>query len=268
MKNFIVLGIDTSGECCSVGLAKGDTILGEVSEKTPQAHSDKLIPFIDKLFKENNLKIQDVNGIAISIGPGCFTGLRVGVATAKALAQGLDIPIVGVPTLDMIAKNIVHSSSFIVHSNYLNDARRTTHDALICPIVDARKQQVYTAKYSLQADKSTSLQGKKSKDSRLKKLTKDSVITIDELLSTVDYQLQPKTSLGATVFLGNAIPVYGDKIKESLGDRAIFAPEELWYPRASNVALEGSRRLQKDKKGDNLFKLMPIYLREPDIRKK
>ena len=107
IKNKLVLGIDTSGEYCSVGLAKGDAILGEVSEKTPQAHSDKLIPFIDKLLKENNLKIQDVKGIAVSIGPGCFTGLRVGVATAKALAQGLEIPIVGVPTLDMIALNAI-----------------------------------------------------------------------------------------------------------------------------------------------------------------
>ena len=71
-----------------------------------------------------------------------------------------------------------------------------------------------------------------------------------------------------TIFIGNAISVYGEVIKERMGERAIFTPKEFWYPHPSNIALAGLEKLQKNKKGDNLFKLKPIYLREPDIRKK
>ena len=246
----IILGIDTSGEYCSVGLVQGEKILGEISICAPREHSVQLIPSIDKILKENNLRVQQIDGIAVSIGPGCFTGLRVGVATAKALAQGLNIPIVGVPTLDMIALNavdIVKGDSPHLH---------------ICPIVDARKQQVYTALYRY-----------KIQDLRfkIKKITKDLAVTIEELLTMHDQAekslpLQCRMNATATVFIGNAIQIYGDKIKDKLGKQAIFAPQELWYPRASNVALTGTEQLRRKKRGDKLFKLKPIYVREPDIR--
>jgi len=286
-KSLLILGIDTSGEYCSVGLVQGERVLGEISESAPQKHSDQLIPFIDKILKDSHLKIQDVDGIAVSLGPGSFTGLRVGVATAKALAQGLEIPIVGVRTLDMIALNAVeycsgrpwsveksskldHYSSGRVYSaidsraGYPPKAGRTT---TICPIVDARKQQIYTAVYKIKS------KSRRTEEPKLKKMTKDLVLTIDEffkLLMTYNSRLM-------TVFIGNAIPVYGDVIKEKLcgcppgvggGGQAIFATKELWYPRASNIALAGLEKLQQNKKGDNLFKLKPIYLREPDIRAK
>jgi tRNA threonylcarbamoyladenosine biosynthesis protein TsaB len=241
-RSFLVLGIDTSGEYCSVGLARGGKILGEVREKAPQAHSDKLIPFIDKILKGNNLKIRDVNAVAVSLGPGCFTGLRVGAATAKALAQALEIPIIGIPTLDVIALNAINH-------------RLPTTDCIICPITDARKEQIYTAEYRCRMPDA---------GCRMKKITEDSVITIEDLLKNPGSNIH---NPGSVIFLGNAIPVYGDIIKQKFGSKAMFAPEELWYPSASNVAIEGYKKLQKNKKGDNLFKLKPIYVREPDIRK-
>jgi len=247
MKNNIVLGIDTTGEYCSVGLINGENMIAEISEKTPQEHSLKLIPFIDKLLKDNSLKIQDINAIAVSIGPGSFTGLKVGVAIAKTLSQALGIPIVGIPTLDATALNVIDARC------QMQDAR----EGIICVITDARKSQVYTAIYKeLEQNKSTSQQVNK-----LKKLTKDSVMTVDELLSVVGCR-------SSVVFVGNGIKIYKDKIEAKLKDKVIFTEEKYWHPKAGNIALEGWKKLQNNKKGDNLFKLNPVYVRQPDIWKK
>lgn len=248
MKNSrtpLILGIDTSADRCSVGLAKGKSVLGDISLNAPREHSSLIIPSIDRLLKDNGLKVDDLEGIAVSQGPGCFTGLRVGVATAKTLAQALEIPIVGIPTLDAIALNAGISDQG-------SDARK----GMICVIVDARRQQVYTARYSAKA----------------KKLTKDLVLTIDELLNSflpMTHDSRPASPAGGrtTVFTGNAIPVYGEIIKERMGERAVFAPQEHWYPRASIVALAGMEKLSRKKNGDALFKFKPTYVREPDIRK-
>jgi len=250
-ESFFVLGIDTSGEYCGAGLVNNERVLGEISERAPQEHSSRLIPFIDKILKDNGIEIQDINGIAVSIGPGCFTGLRVGVATAKALAQTLNVPIVGVPTLDIIALNVIQRFSLIPFHNKPEDVKEFN----ICTVVDAKKQQIYTSLYRLKI-KGQSLQ--------LKKTRKGSAITVNELPVTFG---SGQMKYGYTIFVGNAIRTYGEKIRERFERKAILAPEEMWYPRAANIALEGYRRLLKNKKGENLFRLKPVYIREPDIRK-
>jgi len=250
-ESFFVLGIDTSGEYCGAGLVNNERVLGEISERAPQEHSSRLIPFIDKILKDNGIEIQDINGIAVSIGPGCFTGLRVGVATAKALAQTLNVPIVGVPTLDIIALNVIQRFSLIPFHNKPEDVKEFN----ICTVVDAKKQQIYTSQYRLK---------RKGQSLQLKKTRKDSAITVNELPVTFG---SGQMKYGYTIFVGNAIRTYGEKIRERFERKAILAPEEMWYPRAENIALEGYRRLLKNKKGENLFRLKPVYIREPDIRK-
>jgi len=273
-KCFVVLGIDTSGEYCSVGLADRGRLLDETSERTPREHSSKLVFFIDRILKKNKLKIRDINAVAVSIGPGSYTGLRVGVASAKALAQALDVPIVAVGTLDVIALNAVSSKKnekFPLTPLY---ERGDGGGFKICVITDARKQQVYTSLYSLQVYKFTSLQGNKlisgqvdkcisiqDRSSKLRKVMKDSVLSIEDLLNL----LTTSDVRRPTVFIGNAVRIYGDAIKEKLGGKAIFAPEELWRPKAGTIAFEGYRKLQKNRKGDDLFRLKPVYVREPDI---
>jgi len=254
MENKIILGIDTTGEKCSVGLAKNGEAFGGISESTPQEHSDKLIHFVDRLLKKKHLKIEDINAIAVSIGPGSFTGLRVGVATAKALAQLLEIPIIGIPTLDIIALNAVQSTEYRVQSK----------KKLICSIVDARKEQVYAAVYETAPERhNVKVSKRREENKELKKISEDLMLSINDLL-----KLRTLYSVPCTVFfVGNGLKLYGDIIKKKLGKKALFVPQEFWYPSAINIAIQGYKKLQKNEKGENLFELKPKYIREPDIMK-
>ncbi|HSR10897.1 MAG TPA: tRNA (adenosine(37)-N6)-threonylcarbamoyltransferase complex dimerization subunit type 1 TsaB, partial [Thermodesulfobacteriota bacterium] len=130
---MIVLALETAtlaGSVALVDAGDGETgrrIIGENTLSNPETHSARLMPGIDRLLKEASLTIRDIGGIAVSIGPGSFTGLRIGVATAKGLAYALGIPVAGVPTLDALA------------------ATRPFSPDPVCPVLDARKKEVYAA---------------------------------------------------------------------------------------------------------------------------
>lgn len=124
-----ILAVDTSTDRLSVALMKSGKIEGRFHRKTPMSHSRLLIPMIDRILKRSKLKLKNIDAFAISIGPGSFTGLRIGVTTVKALAYSLDRPIVAIPTLDVIAQN---AKSF---------------KGVICPVLDARKNKVYACIY-------------------------------------------------------------------------------------------------------------------------
>ena len=257
MKKFIVLGIDTTGLKCSAGIAKDGKSFGEISENTPQEHSERIVPIIEKLLKRKKLALKDINGIAISVGPGSYTGLRVGVASAKTLAQLLKIPIVSVSTLDAIALNTVQSTGYRVQGKI----GLFPH---ICVIMDARKQQVYSALYktTIQSTKYRVQSENKDNNWKIKKTSKDLLVSIDDML-----ELRTLYSAPRTVFIGNGLLLYGDTIKKAMGNKAIFADECFWYPNAGIIAAAGYKKLKKNIKGENLFKLNPKYIREPDIRK-
>ncbi|UCD54648.1 MAG: tRNA (adenosine(37)-N6)-threonylcarbamoyltransferase complex dimerization subunit type 1 TsaB [Candidatus Omnitrophota bacterium] len=124
-----ILAIDTSTEYLSLAIADNGRILARFHEKEDMKHSSLLVPTIDKLLKKCGLKLKDINAIALSIGPGSFTGLRIGVATCKGINLALGIPIVAVPTLDAIAYNFIAS------------------ERVLCPLIDAKKQKVYACFY-------------------------------------------------------------------------------------------------------------------------
>jgi len=127
---MIVLAIDTSGNVSSVAVVNENEVIGEFTVNHRKTHSQTLMPMIDHLLTSIDIDISNVDYIACSCGPGSFTGLRIGAATAKALAHGIDRPIVPVPTLDALAYNIFEEKKLIV------------------PIMDARRNQVYSAVYS------------------------------------------------------------------------------------------------------------------------
>ena len=124
-----ILAIDTTGQTASAALLENGVIVAEYSINYKMTHSQTILPMIDEICKKIELDLYTVNYIACSCGPGSFTGLRIGAATAKGLALGGNIDVVAVPTLDALAYNVFDT------------------DAVICPIMDARKQQVYTAFY-------------------------------------------------------------------------------------------------------------------------
>ena len=124
-----ILAIDTSTEYLSLAIMKDGRVIGRFHRRCAMRHSSTLIPMIDKLLKKVRLKIKEIGCFAFSIGPGSFTGLRIGVATVKGLAYALKKPVVTVPTLDVIARNVRH------------------FNGIICPVLDARKNKVYSCIY-------------------------------------------------------------------------------------------------------------------------
>jgi len=126
---MLILGIETSTKTCSIALADGEKIRDEISLHLGLSHSERIIPLLDEILKRNGMAIRDVDGIAVSIGPGSFTGIRVGVSTGRGLAQSLGIPIVGIPSLDGLAFGIGETGE------------------IISPMIDALRREIYTALY-------------------------------------------------------------------------------------------------------------------------
>lgn len=231
---MLILALETSTLTGSVALVEvsareegrfqGEKILGEVTLHNPETHSARLMPAIDHLLRETSLTIHQVQGIAAGLGPGSFTGLRIAVSTVKGLAYPLGIPVVGVPTLDVIAYNLCYASS------------------LICPVLDARKKEVYAALY------------RGNGEGELEKISEDWVLRPEELCSRIAER---------TIFLGTGVEVYREIFRERIGPRAIFASPELSLPRASHVARLSLPAFQRGKTLD-LFSFTPLYLRRSE----
>ncbi|MDD5495800.1 MAG: tRNA (adenosine(37)-N6)-threonylcarbamoyltransferase complex dimerization subunit type 1 TsaB [Candidatus Omnitrophica bacterium] len=128
-ENMKLLAIDTSTDYLSIAVMDDEKVLGRFHKEIGRNHSDLLIPTIDKVMKKSRIRLKDVGLFCIGIGPGSFTGLRIGVATVKGLAYSLKKPVVAVPTLDAIANNVRSFKGFI------------------CPVLDARKNKVYACIY-------------------------------------------------------------------------------------------------------------------------
>ena len=192
-----ILAIDTSTSAASAALVKDGNLCCEYILNDGKKHSEKLINLIDMVIKSYGLSLGDIDIFACSTGPGSFTGLRVGASAIKGMAQALNKPIVGVPTLDGLAFNL------------------WGYEGYICPILDAQRNMVYSSLYTF-------------KNGYLKKLEDYYAIEISDLIRrhSTDKDL---------VFLGDGLSLFKDKLKESL-DRVFFAPSGFNYPRASSVA--------------------------------
>lgn len=170
---MVILAADTSTSINTVCLARSGHILAETVVLSGRKHSERLLETVDWLLAEAGLTLMQVETLAVSVGPGSFTGLRVGIATWKGLALAQGLPLVGVPTLDAMTRLGVF------------------RDATVCPLLDARMHEVFGAVYSYRNGVRT-------------KLTPDRVCSIDDFLSAV-----PE----APVFLGDGATLYADAIR-------------------------------------------------------
>jgi len=219
-----VLAIDTSTEVAAVALMEDEKLLGEYSINNKKTHSQKLMVMIDEIMKDLMLKPSDIDVYAASTGPGSFTGLRIGVTTAKAMAYATNKPVVGVPTLDALAYNIV-TSKFI-----------------ICPILDARNSQVYTSLYEV-------------KDNRLERITEYMGIPVCELVEIINKKNRK------VIFTGDAINLHEEYFMSVLGENCDFAPPANRLQRGASVA-ELALIMAKEGKTTSSFELVPYYLRK------
>jgi len=239
-----ILAYDTSSKYLSVAVAKDGEILSNFHEDKGMSHSSLLIPTIDSVLKKANLKLKDIDVIALSIGPGSFTGLRIGVSTVKAISLALKIPAIGVPSLDVIAYTYVkytddhrlrHADDRRLEDT--DDHRLKTDDhRYLAPILDAKKNKVYSAIYDIS-------QGS------VNRKTDYLLLDIDTLLAKID---QP------TLFFGDGLNLYGKYIEEKSPFVKISKSQD-WYPRAETVALLAFEKAKK-RQFDDIDSLVPMYL--------
>lgn len=207
-----ILGIDSSGLVASVAVWEDGIILGEYTTNYKKTHSQTLLPMLDELKKMIELDLKTLDAIAIASGPGSFTGLRIGSATAKGLGLALEKPLVEVPTLEGLAYNLAGVSG------------------LVCPILDARRNQVYTGIYEFAAEKT--LQGET--EYRLKTIFQQAALDIRELLDKLE-KLKREV-----IFLGDGVPVYRDLIRQERRGEFSFAPAHMNAQRGGSVAALGA----------------------------
>ena len=218
-----ILGIESSSLVASVAIVEDETTMAEYTVNFKKTHSQTLLPMIDEMVKLLEIDLSTVDAIAVSGGPGSFTGLRIGSATAKGLGLALHKPLIHVPTLDATAYNLYGT------------------EALICPIMDARRNQVYTGIYRFR-ESFEIVHGQVAMD-------------IDELIGILNSIGEP------VIFLGDGVPVLRSRIEETLTVRALFAPAHVNRQRASAVAALGAVYF-KEGKTETAMEHKPDYLRK------
>ena len=218
-----ILAVDSSGLVASVAIVEDDNLIVEYTVNYKKTHSQTLLPMLDEIVRMTETDLSSVDAIAVAKGPGSFTGLRIGASTVKGLGFALDKPVIGVPTVEGLAMNLYD----------LN--------ALICPIMDARRNQVYTGLYRF-------------RDHELQVVKDQLPIAVEELIETLN-------TLGEdVVFLGDGVPVYESVIREKIQVPYSFAPAHVNKQRASAIAV---RAFAYWKSGlyDNADDFVPEYLR-------
>ena len=204
-----ILALEASGPTAGCAIAEDGKIIGEYNVNYGKTHSQTLVPMLDELRRQTELDLRDVDAIALTAGPGSFTGLRIGAATAKGIALGLEKPILAVSTLESLAFNLYGT------------------DALICPIMDARRAQVYTAVYEGRGKRAPRTSG----GSALPCLLSPQPMAMEELIRRLN-------EVGREViFLGDGVPVYRAMIEKDLLVPHLYAPGHLSLQRAASTAV-------------------------------
>ena len=228
-----ILAIDTSSKYLSIALSKGKDILKEESHLLDRKHSGELIPRIRTLLKKRSVSIDDIDMFVVGLGPGSFTGLRIGVSAVKGFGIATGKPCIGIASIDAMAMNLSHRVGA--------RCAPTRCNGLVVPIIDAKRGNVYSAIYKDGVKKSKNL-----------------LISIDDLMKKIK---------GEAIFSGDGISLYKNKIL-SYNKNAAFLGEEFWYPKAGNLIRLALKDIDKYKKID-LSRLKPIYLypRDCQVRK-
>ena len=201
-----ILALDSSGLVASVAVVEDDNLLAEYTVNYKKTHSQTLLPMLNEIAGMIELDLTSIDAIAVAAGPGSFTGLRIGSATAKGLGQALDKPLISVPTVDAMAYNLYGT------------------DKLVCPIMDARRNQVYTGIYQFEPQEN---------GYQLVPVKEQMAAGITELTRMLD-------EIGKEViFLGDGVPVYRNTIDQQMKTAHSYAPAHLNKQRASSVACLG-----------------------------
>lgn len=197
-----IIGIESSAMTASVSILTDDVVTAEYSTNFKQTHSQTLLPMLDEICKRTQTPIESVDCIAISSGPGSFTGLRIGASTGKGIALSLDKPVAAIPTLEALAYNMAGCK------------------ALVCPIMDARRNTVYNALYKIEQEKIECIQ-------------EVSLTSIEDVIEALNQRNEE------IIFVGDACAMHRELFKEKLSVKYTIAPANNCQPRAATVAALG-----------------------------
>ncbi len=215
-----ILAFDTSSKYFSLAIARDDTILVKLRKPLGVRLSRLIMPAIELALKKSGTTLKQIDYFAVGLGPGSFTGLRVGLSVIKGFAFSLGKPIAGVVSLDALAR------------------QADKFEGLVCPIIDAKRALVYAALYRAGGN--------------LRRRSQYLLISIENLLKKIGKKQK-------VFFLGDGVSLYRGEITKILGDSAIFADESIWYPKPENLIFLAREKI-KNKQFDNYDKIVPLYL--------
>jgi tRNA threonylcarbamoyladenosine biosynthesis protein TsaB len=227
---MFILGIDTATPIASVGITRDGAVLAEESlpertygqQATP--HTETLLPLIGRVLAQAGVTLAEIEGIGVSIGPGSFTGLRIALGTVKGFAYAMGQKVVGVPTLEALARTVSEGAG------------------LVCPLLDARKGEVYAALF------------RRAHDGTLTQLLPDQVLLPQQFLGQIT---EP------CLFLGDGTTAYRELIQRTCGALADILPFTTHHPRGAIIARMAWERLQAGG-ADDLQSVVPVYVRAPE----
>lgn len=223
-----ILAVDTATHTGSVALIDGELVLAEYCLLSKETHSRRLLQAVDHLFIQTGLSWNGLDGLAVTIGPGSFTGLRIGLATFKGLAMATKKPLVGISTLDALAANFFQVASPVF------------------PVIDARKNEVFTAAYYPN--------GK----GHLVKASPEMVLSPAALAARIEEPV---------ILVGDAVYSHGEFFRNELGEKALLAPGPLNFIRAANVAFLAADKLRSGRQ-DDVATMVPTYIRPSEAEMK
>lgn len=223
-----ILALDTSTMMATCAVLDENRVLGEYSLNQEETHSEKLVPMVKEILDSLDLKISDIDLYGVAVGPGSFTGLRIGVATIKAFAHLFNKPVVGISTLEALAFNLPYNK-------------------IIVPMIDARRDRVYTGIYTWE-------------DGKIKTVMEPDVLDIYNLLDIVD------KSYDEVLVNGDGSLLHKEKIKERLKGKVLFSTIGGNFCRATSIGELALINYNEGNK-DDYYTLVPEYLRESQAQR-
>ena len=224
-----ILAIDTTAKTAAIAITDGEKLIASATLNAPGTHSVTILPAVDMLLKGSSLTVEDIDAFACSAGPGSFTGVRIGVALVKGLAFGTDKPCIGVSSLESLARNLIFTNG------------------IVCPVMDARRNQLYNSVF-------------RCENGCITRLTEDRLLTADELYGELKAYNEP------IIFVGDGCDIAETKIvSKDETDRMTVAPElyrwQNGYSVAQTALAEYAAATESEKAGFTAAALSPVYLR-------
>lgn len=229
-----ILSIDTASNICGVSILEDTTVLYQNDTNTGRTHSENLMPMIGEAFSSTSLTLKDIELIVCDIGPGSFTGIRIGVATVKAFSDSLAIPCIGISSLESLAYNL---------------QEKIKENGFVVSVLDCKNQNCYFALYE-------------KKGTTFETLIEPQAETVDSMIAILKSYCEDTLESPLLTFVGDGIDIYQDSLKENFPD-AILAEKDNCNLNSFSLALAGLEHYSIN----DFSELLPLYLKKPQAQR-